>query len=209
MIGIDDYKGEGLDLNYAAKDATDLQTALKISTQKLFNVDDTNRVHFYPLTLDRAGKISGLTPDRNNILQTIDKIAKSSKPEDVLLLFFAGHGEVNKDRNFTLLSAEASTEEAPNFSGISMKELLDKLATVPAGKRVLILDACHSGAAINDLNLKDIASSRNSEDAEKQSQRLKELENLASKSGLAIITASSSEQKAIELRLEFQQSNNT
>jgi WD40 repeat protein/uncharacterized caspase-like protein len=199
MVGIDDYKGEGLDLNYAAKDAIDLQTALESSTKKFFNSDDTNRVHFYNLTVNRAGTIGGLTPDRNNILQTIDKIAKNSKPEDVLLLFFAGHGEVNKDNNFMLLTADASKEQAPNYMGISMKELLEKLTKVPAGKRVLILDACHSGAAINELNLKDIAGLRDGEDSEKQSQRLKELENLASKSGLAIITASSSDQKAMEL----------
>jgi uncharacterized caspase-like protein len=199
MVGIDDYKGDGLDLNYAAKDAIDMQKAMEISTKKLFNVDDTNRVHFYNLTLDKSGKIGGLTPDRNNILQTIDKITKNSKPEDVLLLFFAGHGDVNQDKNFILLTADASRDQAPNFVGITMKELLEKLAKVPAGKRVLILDACNSGAAINELKLNDIAGLRDSEDAEKQSRRLKELENLASKSGLAIITASTSEQKAMEL----------
>ena len=199
MVGIDDYKGEGLDLNYAAKDAIDLQTALKISTQKLFNVDDTNRVHFYNLTLDRSGNINGLTPDRNNILKTLEKIEKESKPEDVFLLFFAGHGEINPEKQLILLTAEASKEQAPNYSGIMMKELLEKLAKIPAGKRILLLDACHSGAAINELNIKDIAGVRDGEDAEKQSQRLKELENLASKSGLSIITASSTDQKALEL----------
>jgi uncharacterized caspase-like protein len=199
MVGIDDYKGSGLDLNYAAKDAIDLQTALKISTQKLFNVDDTNRVHFYNLTLDRGGNINGLTPDRNNILKTLEKIEKESHPEDVFMLFFAGHGEINPDKQLILLTAEASKEQAPNYSGILMKELLEKLARIPAGKRILLLDACHSGAAINELNIKDIAGVRDGEDAEKQSQRLKELENLASKSGLAIITASSTDQKALEL----------
>jgi uncharacterized caspase-like protein len=199
LVGIDDYKGEGLDLNYAAKDAIDLQKALETSSKKLFNIDDTNRVHFYNLSVDRTGKISGKTPDRNNILQAIDKIAKDSKPEDVMLIFFAGHGEINKNKQLILLTADASKEQAPDYSGITMKELLEKLTTVPAGKRILLLDACHSGAAINELNLKDIAGVRNGEDAEKQTQRLKELENLASKSGLSIITASSSDQKAMEL----------
>ena len=76
LVGIDDYKGDGLDLNYAAKDAIDLQKALETSSKKLFNIDDTNRVYFYNLSVDRAGKITGKTPDRNNILQAIDKIAK-------------------------------------------------------------------------------------------------------------------------------------
>jgi hypothetical protein len=156
-------------------------------------------VHFYNLTLDRGGNIKGLTPDRNNILKTLEKIEKESKPEDVFLLFFAGHGEINPEKQLILLTAEASKEQAPNYSGILMKELLEKLAKIPAGKRILLLDACHSGAAINELNIKDIAGVRDGEDAEKQSQRLKELENLASKSGLSIITASSTDQKALEL----------
>jgi uncharacterized caspase-like protein len=199
LVGIDDYKGEGLDLNYAAKDAIDLQKALETSSKKLFNIDDTNRVHFYNLSVDRTGKISGLTPDRNNILQAIEKIAVESKPEDVMLIFFAGHGEINKNKQLILLTADASKEQAPDYSGITIKELLEKLTTVPAGKRILLLDACHSGAAINELNLKEIAGVRNGEVAEKQTQRFKELENLASKSGLSIITASSSDQKAMEL----------
>jgi WD40 repeat protein len=195
MVGIDDYKDEGLDLNYAAKDASDLQMALESSTKKFFNIDDTNRVHFYKLIVDRKGKIDGLTPDRNNILYTIDEITKKSKPEDLLLIFFAGHGEVNKDNQLILLTSEASREEAPNYSGITIKELLEKLAIVPAGKRILLLDACHSGAAIEEITAK----LRDAEEAEKQSQKLKQLENLASKSGLVIITASSSNQKAMEL----------
>jgi uncharacterized caspase-like protein len=201
MIGVDDYKGEGLDLNYAAKDANDLQTVLQKSAQKFFNIDDTSRVHFYNLTVNRSGangneKIKGITPDRTNIINTIAEIEKTSKPEDILVLFFAGHGEIVDKDQLLLLTSESSRED---FKGLRMRELLELLNKVPAGKRVLILDACHSGAAINNLDMAQLTGKRDVKDAERQSQRLKELDKLASKSGFAIITASSSDQKALEL----------
>jgi ribosomal protein S8E len=201
MIGVDDYKGDGLDLNYAAKDANDLQIVLQKSAQKFFNIDDTSRVHFYNLTVNRSGangneKIKGITPDRTNIINTIAEIEKTSKPEDILLLFFAGHGEIVDKDQLLLLTSESSRED---FKGLRMRELLELLNKVPAGKRVLILDACHSGAAINNLDMAQLTGKRDVKDAERQSQRLKELDKLASKSGFAIITASSSDQKALEL----------
>ena len=201
MIGVDEYKGEGLDLNYAAKDANDLQTVLQKSAQKFFNIDDTSRVHFYNLTVNRSGangneKIKGITPDRTNIINTIAEIEKTSKPEDILVLFFAGHGEIVDKDQLLLLTSESSRED---FKGLRMRELLELLNKVPAGKRVLILDACHSGAAINNLDMAQLTGKRDVKDAERQSQRLKELDKLASKSGFAIITASSSDQKALEL----------
>ena len=201
MIGIDDYKDNNLDLNYAAKDANDFHSALEQASKKFFNVDDTNRVFFYNLTLNREGKlgtdkIKGKTPDKANINQTLEEIEKKSKPEDILLVFFAGHGEIVDKDQLLLLTTEATSA---NFEGIRMRELLDQLNKIPAGKRVLILDACHSGAAINNLDYAQLTGKRDVKDAERQSQRLKELDKLASKSGFAIITASSSDQKALEL----------
>jgi hypothetical protein len=49
------------------------------------------------------------------------------------------------------------------------------------------------------MDLAKYTGKRDVKDAERQSQRLKELDKLASKSGFAIITASSSDQKALEL----------
>ena len=201
MIGVDDYKDDNLDLNYAAKDANDLHQALEQASKKFFNVDDTNRVFFYNLTINGEGKlgtdkIKGKTPDKANINQTLEEIEKKSKPEDILLVFFAGHGEIVDKDQLLLLTTEATSA---NFEGIRMRELLEQLNKIPAGKRVLILDACHSGAAINNMDMAQLTGKRDVKDAERQSQRLKELDKLASKSGFAIITASSSDQKALEL----------
>ncbi len=201
MIGIDDYKGNELDLNYAAKDANDIQKALQLATKKYFNTNDRNRVNFYNLTIDRnakigTGNIKSTTPDRNSIFNTLQLIEKNSKPEDIFILFFAGHGEIVDKDQLLLLTTESSKD---NFQGIRMSELLEKVNKIPAGKRILILDACHSGAAINNMDLAQFVGKRDVKDAELKSQRLKELDKLASKSGFVIITASSSDQKALEL----------
>lgn len=201
MIGIDDYKGNELDLNYAAKDANDIQKALQLATKKYFNTNDINRVNFYNLTIDRnakigTGNIKSTTPDKNGIFNTLQLIEKNSKPEDIFILFFAGHGEIVDKDQLLLLTTESSKD---NFQGIRMSELLEKVNKIPAGKRILILDACHSGAAINNMDLAQFVGKRDVKDAELKSQRLKELDKLASKSGFAIITASSSDQKALEL----------
>jgi len=202
MIGVDDYKDNALDLNYASKDANDFQEALQLASRKYFNLeDDTNRVYFYNLTVNRNGqtgneRIKGLTPDRGNILAQLREIAKTSDPEDILLIFFAGHGEIVDKDELLLLTTESGNGE---FHGIKMRELLGELNKIPAGKRVMILDACHSGAAINNLDIDQYAGKRDIKDAELKSQRLKELDKLASKSGFAVITASSSDQKALEL----------
>jgi uncharacterized caspase-like protein len=201
MIGVDQYKDESLQLNYAAKDANDLQVILQLACKNYFNVDDTNRVFFYNLTINSEGKtgtnnIRGITPDRGNIIKTLQEIEKTSKPEDIILLFFAGHGEIVEKEQLLLLTSESTRD---NFQGIKMNELLTMMNEIPAGKRVLILDACHSGAAINNLDMTYYSGKRDVKDAERESQRLKELDKLANKSGFAIITASSSDQKALEL----------
>jgi WD40 repeat protein/uncharacterized caspase-like protein len=202
MIGIDDYQGEELDLNFASKDANDLEKVLKKSAENFLNEDGTNRVHFYNLTMPKNGSnetTKRLVPDRKTILSTFHTIVDNCRPEDILLLFFAGHGELQDKKHLILLTSEASKEEAPNFSGIAFTELLTFLKEAPANKRVLILDACYSGAAINELGVTDIAGTRGVLQGEEASNLTKDLDELASKSGLAILSASASDQKALEL----------
>lgn len=201
MIGVDAYTDKTLELRYAAKDANDLHKTLELAAVNYLNIDDTNRVFFYNLTVSGNGKngtenIRGITPDRGNIIKTLQEIEKSSKPEDIILLFFAGHGEIVDNEQLLLLTTESTRD---NFQGIKMNELLSIMNKIPAGKRILILDACHSGAAINNLDLAYFSGKRDVNDVERESQRLKELDKLANKSGFCIITASSSDQKAMEL----------
>jgi hypothetical protein len=129
-------------------------------------------------------------------LETLRKIKINSKPQDILLFFFAGHGEIVDNDNLILLTTETRSTD---LIGLKIRDLLQEMNSIPAGKRVLILDACHSGAAINNLGLTYYTGSRDLKNAVFESNRLKELDILASKSGFAILTASSSNQLALEL----------
>jgi len=202
MIGIDDYKGEELDLNFASKDANDLEKVLKKSAENFLNAGGEDGVFFYNLTKPKASAdetVSRPIPDRSTILSTFRTIEEKCRPEDILFIFFAGHGELQDKKHLVLLTSEASKEEAPNFTGIACSELLSFLKNAPANKRILILDACYSGAAINELGVGDIAGTRGVLQGEEGSNLTKDLDVLASKSGLAILSASASDQKALEL----------
>lgn len=201
MIGVDAYKDEKMNLQFASKDANDLQRVLNAAACEFFNIDSLERVFFYNLTIDLNGSIGsegikGLTPDRRNIFNVLQVIKNISKPEDVFLFFFAGHGEIIGEKELLLLTTEAKSD---NLVGLRITELLKEMKEIPAGKRILILDACHSGVAINNLGLSFYAGSRDVQNSIFESRRIKELDLLASKSGFAILTASSSSQKALEL----------
>ena len=205
MIGVSDYKGSELDLKYAAKDANDISAALAATARKLFNINGNEHVFLYNLTTE---KDRYLMPEKNNIKKTIAEIAKKTTSNDVLLLFFAGHGvmagEADK-KQFYFLTADASTlasTAAVKDVGISTTELTEwmKPQNIKAQKRILVFDACNSGQAIKDFvkmggNDQQYMAARSDD----KSQLVKAIDKLNEKSGLFILSASASDQSAYEM----------
>jgi WD40 repeat protein len=124
----------------------------------------------------------------------------------ILLIFFAGHGVISGEKKqFYFLTADASQAsagDAPDQVGISTTELSDwmKPASIKAQKRILILDACNSGQAINELvkvgnTDQNYVAARNDDKAE----QIKAIDKLNEKSGLFILAASASNQSAYEM----------
>jgi len=108
-----------------------------------------------------------------------------------------------KTKQYYYLTAEASTtaDETLANVGISTSELTEwiKPQNIKAQKRILILDACYSGEAINSMvkigNQKQgFLASRGDE----VTQQLRAIDKLNEKSGLFILSASASDQKAWE-----------
>jgi WD40 repeat protein/uncharacterized caspase-like protein len=204
MIGVSDYKGDELDLKYAAKDAKDLSAALAVSARKLLNFDGQEHVFVYDLTTTE-GKYR--LPEKEAIRKLLQEIGTKTKPNDMLLLFFAGHGvmagEANKQFYFLTADASPSTAtENPSAVGISMMELMEwvKLQNVNAQKRILILDACNSGQAIKDFvklggNDQGYMAARSDE----RGQQIKAIDKLNEQTGFSILSASASSQSAYEM----------
>jgi WD40 repeat protein len=191
MVGINDYKDLSLNLKFPADDATDLGNAIRFSAEKLLG--DTNVV-MYIINSNVKPDTGYTTPEKEGIRKAIEDIGTKAGPEDVILLFFAGHGVMQgeQDKVFTFLTAEASSE---NQIGISTTELQNWLSfegpnKILANKTILIFDACNSGQATKEL----MALARSDDESEKTRQ----VEDLRDKSGFFILTASAPNQYAYE-----------
>ena len=203
VVGVSDYKGEGLDLKFAAKDAVDMANAIDASAKKLLNTDGREHVFIYKV---HTGAGRDKFPEKNSIRQLFTEIAGKAQPNDILLVFFAGHGVMESEKNqFYFLTADASNgtvSGALKNVGISTEELTDwiKPQSIKAQKRILILDACNSGQAIKEIisfnqDGKNLLASRGDE----KGKQAKAIEKLNEKSGMFILSASAGDQKAYEM----------
>jgi len=200
MIGVSDYKTTKLKLKYAAKDATDISMVVKNAAKKLLNIDKQEHVFIYNLT---TAEEHDLLPEKKAIKKVLNKISDKATPNDILLIFFAGHGVIEGEKKqFYFLTADASDFTDVADVGISTSELTEwiKPQNIKAQKRILIFDACNSGQIINDFvkygtENQNYLASRNDND----SQQTREINKLNEKSGLYILSASASNQSAYEM----------
>ncbi len=147
VAGVSKYKGEGLNLRYAAKDADDFATALELAAGRLFNTKDAQRVH--------VTRLAGAT---RAALDKALRALQETKAGDVVVVYLAGHGVTtgSQESDWYYLSADAQPADVSDPAvlkkvGLSSAELTDLLRICPAQKQVLILDTCHSGAVVKSL----------------------------------------------------------
>jgi len=83
-------------------------------------------------------------PTYSNMVTMIPRWLKDVGPEDDVLLAFSGHGMV-EDGKCYLLPATA-TRGALRLTSVSVAQVREWLESCRAQRKILILDACHSGA---------------------------------------------------------------
>jgi WD40 repeat protein/uncharacterized caspase-like protein len=163
VAGVSDYESATLDLQYSSKDARDFAKAVEMGGVKLFGVD---RVHVRLLDSDLgrtdvqfAAKDSArLDPTKENFQKVFEEF-KKAKPNDVLVVYLAGHGtSINRGGDigdtYLYLTKEAVTTDKTRLlddklraaTTISSEELTDWIRDIPALKRAMILDTCAAGA---------------------------------------------------------------
>lgn len=152
VAGVSDYRGDRIDLRYAAKDALDFSLALQLSASRLFGAGN---VHRTLLTTDEQD--ASHRPTRRNIVDAL-VAARASRPSDVFVIYLSGHG-VNHggpDGDFYFLAADAEDAQLTDPSlrattAISSAEFADLIKQIPALKQVMILDTCASGRFVQKL----------------------------------------------------------
>ena len=144
-IGIDSFNPAAdshLHLNFAEADANAFADTIA-ATQEV-------RTHV------RAQTLIGPDATKAEILTALDvmrqQMAKGGG-NDLAVLFFSGHGVRTRDGQLYLLpwDIDVSGEPAIKATGLAMNQLRGELDAIAVNGRVLVLlDACHSGAATAD-----------------------------------------------------------
>ena len=99
----------------------------------------TNRYTFEPQNVTTLKN-----PDRKTILNALDQMTKKLKPEDSLLIFYAGHGHWDEQRKQGYwLPRDAAHDQLANW--ISNGDLRDAIRGIKARHILLISDACFAG----------------------------------------------------------------
>lgn len=131
-IGVTEYEQPGWNLKYAAKDASDLALALK---QK------------YPLL-----KYKLLTDEMVNEqnVRLLKKFLLSTKPDDRVILSYSGHGLADLTTGEYYLSSYAMDFKNPSAHGIPYRVVEWLLDSIPARNKLVLIDACQSGAIDKD-----------------------------------------------------------
>jgi WD40 repeat protein len=89
---------------------------------------------------------------RDHIQETLLEMAKQIKEDDVVLIYFAGHGQVSVGSEmFYFVSADKQSLDLQN-TALSTAMIAEALRNMPARRIMLIVDACQSGGAIEALS---------------------------------------------------------
>lgn len=92
-----------------------------------------------------------MPPIRNNIIQELINFSRAAQEDDLLLFYFSGHGMVENGQSY-LLPRDVSFPIL-KYTAVSMGDVREIINDSSARAKVVILDACHSGAAIGKAML--------------------------------------------------------
>jgi uncharacterized caspase-like protein len=81
------------------------------------------------------------------IRQAFERVAAAAQPEDVVLLFLAGHGVIS-DGRYSFLPHDLPALDARGLreGALGQEALADLLASLPTSRAAVLIDTCHAGA---------------------------------------------------------------
>ena len=101
-------------------------------------------------------------PARTEMEDGVEKLFRSSAAEDLLLLYFSGHGLRDEHRQLFLACRETSKDqEGPSrgrlrqATALRARTLQDYMQASPSKRQLVILDCCFSGAMAIGMTVKD------------------------------------------------------
>jgi len=142
-VGVSEYQNADRSLRFAATDAKAFHETMVGQKGKRYQSVK------HRLLADGATR-----PTAANIKQALD-LFKAAGPEDTVVLFLSGHGVYDgRDYYFLPYDAQEAGREWQADSVIKW-DVLQTVLQETKGRRVLLVDTCHAGSAINPRLIKD------------------------------------------------------
>jgi hypothetical protein len=184
IIGVSKYADESMNLNSAAADAQIVKDyfsskdGLNISSEKIKYITDKD-----------ATKV--------NVIKTIKDMFSTAGENDLLILYFAGHGWA-EEKEMYFLGHDTNKDDLIK-TAISQKDIQTALSSSPARRQIFIADACHSGATSLAYMTYVASGSNDFPTTRNVDPRANFIRNvIGSSTGLAVITAASANQQSQE-----------
>ncbi len=127
-IGVSEYEDSNRNLKFAEKDARNLATLLTTSSS-------------YSDTI--VTRILNKDATKANILKA-GEMFKKSTVDDQIIIFVSCHGLLDEQMDYYLATTDVDFAD-PSKRGLPYEAIERMLDKVPARKRLIMIDACHSG----------------------------------------------------------------
>lgn len=136
-IGVSTYKDSTMNLKYAVKDIEKLEEYFKSWRFE----KDTVEIHTI---------INEQVTIKN--IQKIKEILNKTNVNDKVIISFSGHGLINNDKEFYFAGYNTDFT-SPEKGGIPYDLIQSLTDNIPARKRLILIDACHSGSLDTEEDL--------------------------------------------------------
>jgi uncharacterized caspase-like protein len=183
-IGVNAYENSAFDLQYSVNDARAIQTTIFDRLAKTDDYSKVVQVPLISDSKQVGGRreITENTATKKNFKAVLDLLAakpvdaetkqrianannlQQARPEDLVLISVSSHGYADRGGNFYFVLHDTGPSPAEKVSEgllqklsanfLSSEELSLWLRDVDAGEMMMIVDACHSAAAVQDREFK-------------------------------------------------------
>jgi hypothetical protein len=145
-IGVNSYEDKTWDLQFAAADA---QLSAEVLEASMNASGQFDKVWAASFVSDGDKKEA----TKEGIRDALDQLAKEVKPEDTLVIHWAGHGYAAPTGLFYLIPSNIGSSFDVNrpvdlTRAVSSDDLSEWIRPIDAGQIVMIVDACHSAATV-------------------------------------------------------------
>jgi uncharacterized caspase-like protein len=144
-MSVSAYRDERYNLRYAVKDGRDMASMFSPGKPEL-NV--FSKIH--------VDTLFDVNAKKENFFALKQKLLGTSV-DDQVVVFISGHGLLDDEMDFYFATQDIDFND-PAKRGISFDDMENLLDSIPARKKLLMVDACHSGEVDKDAGNEQLAS---------------------------------------------------